>query len=312
MMLRQAPSAPVAAVVGGANVDIGGRAFARLIPHDSNPGAVRISVGGVGRNIAHNLCLLGVPTGLFTAWGQDRNGEFIASSCREAGIDARHVLSLPDQPTSTYLYVANPEGEMSVAISDMAVADAVTPAYLRSCLSMLRQARVIVADTNIPAESLRFLAENVSAPLFCDPVSVAKAVKLLPVLDRIHTLKPNRLEAEILSGIPVRSAEDALRAGRELVRKGVRRVFLSLGEEGCCAVSAGEALILPRIAGQPINATGCGDAMMAGLVWAWLRDLSLRETAQAGQAAASIALESRETINPVLSEAVLKNRMHPG
>ena len=52
--------------------------------------------------------------------------------------------------------------------------------------------------------------------------------------------------------------------------------------------------------------------MMAGLVWAWLRDLSLRETAQAGQAAASIALESRETINPVLSEAVLKNRMHPG
>ena len=44
-----------AAVVGGFNVDIGGRAFGPLISGDSNPGCVSVSLGGVGRNIAHNL-----------------------------------------------------------------------------------------------------------------------------------------------------------------------------------------------------------------------------------------------------------------
>ena len=47
------------AVVGGVNIDVGGRSFAPLVAGDSNPGVIRTSLGGVGRNIAHNLALLG-------------------------------------------------------------------------------------------------------------------------------------------------------------------------------------------------------------------------------------------------------------
>ena len=53
-------SGTYAAVVGGVNVDIGGQSYAPLVARDSNPGRVRISLGGVGRNIAHNMSLLGV------------------------------------------------------------------------------------------------------------------------------------------------------------------------------------------------------------------------------------------------------------
>ena len=48
-----------AVVVGGVNMDIGGTSYAPLVSEDSNPGAVTMSLGGVGRNIAHNLCLMG-------------------------------------------------------------------------------------------------------------------------------------------------------------------------------------------------------------------------------------------------------------
>ena len=58
-----------AAVVGGVNMDICGRPDRSLIPRDSNPGRVRLSPGGVGRNIAHNLALMGVETSLITALG---------------------------------------------------------------------------------------------------------------------------------------------------------------------------------------------------------------------------------------------------
>ena len=64
-------SGEYAAVLGGVNVDIGGQSAAPLVAHDSNPGSVTVSLGGVGRNIAHNMSLLGVDVRFLTAFGDD-------------------------------------------------------------------------------------------------------------------------------------------------------------------------------------------------------------------------------------------------
>jgi len=298
-----------AVVVGGVNVDIGGCSFAPLVDADSNPGKVSISLGGVGRNIAHNMSLMGLEVKMLTAMGADMYGNRIAASCTELGIDASHALRVPDCATSTYLYIADETGEMALALSDMAVCDRITPNYLAANSQVLQNARVIVADTNIPAETLVYLAENCTAPIFCDPVSTIKAEKLRPVLHKIHTLKPNRLEAELLSGVPIREKQDAEKAAKALLEKGVQRVFLSMGAEGVFAATADQQLWLPNIPGQMVSTTGCGDAFMAALVWAWMQDMDLEQTAAAGLAAASIAMESTETINPAMSATALKLRM---
>ncbi len=62
-------------VIGGANIDIGGTPYNKLIPEDSNPGRINIAFGGVGRNIAHNLINLGVRVKLITAVGNDPFGQ---------------------------------------------------------------------------------------------------------------------------------------------------------------------------------------------------------------------------------------------
>ena len=298
-----------AAVVGGVNVDIGGRSDAKLVPADSNPGKVSISLGGVGRNIAHNMALLGVDVKLLSAIGEDVHGNRIAASCAELGIDASHTLRLSDCATSTYLYIADDRGEMAMALSDMAICDRITPGYLSANSQVLQNARVIVADTNIPAETLVWLAENCAAPIFCDPVSTIKAEKLRPVLNKIHTLKPNRLEAELLSGVAIREKADAEHAAKVLLEKGVKRVFLSMGADGVYVADSEQQMWMQNLPGQMVNTTGCGDAFMAALVWAYLQDLDLKETALAGLAAGSIAMESSETINPAMSATALKVRM---
>ena len=66
---------------------------------------------------------------------------------------------------------------------------------------------------------------------------------------------------------------------------------------------------MQNIPGNMVSTTGCGDAVTAALVWAWMNDMSLEESLRAGLAAGSIAMESRETINPAMSATALKLRM---
>ena len=302
-------SGSYAVVVGGVNVDIGGRSFAPLIGADSNPGTVSVSLGGVGRNIAHNLSLLGADVRLLAAYGDDLHGQQVVSSCASLGIDLSHALKVPGGTTSTYLYLTDEQGEMALAVSDMSICEKITPAYLAEHSGVLNNARVVVADANIPAESLRWLAENCTAPLFVDPVSTTKAEKLRGILGKIHTLKPNKLEAELLTGIPIRNKTDLEAAASKLLSTGMQRVFISLGADGALAADQTGCQWLKNIPGNMVNTTGCGDAFMASLVWSYMEGLDLTESARAGLAAGSIAMESEQTINPNMSAEALKQRM---
>ena len=304
-------TAPYVTVVGGVNVDIGGRPEAALVARDSNPGAVCSSMGGVGRNIAHNMALLGLDVRLVTAFGDDLNAQKLAASCAELGIDISQSPVIPGGRTSTYLFINDEQGDMALAVSDMEIYRHLTPQALARRRKLLDGSQVVVVDTNIPAESIAWLAENCAAPLFADPVSTAKAAKLGPVLGKLHTLKPNRLEAELLSGVPITDDGSLNRAADALLSTGLHRVFISLGADGVFAADRGGRARLPCLNGSVVNATGCGDAFMAAIAWAYLQGTDLEDAARAGLAASSIAMESGETINPRLSEEALRQRMSP-
>ena len=303
------PTESFAAVVGGVNVDIGGFSAAPLVPADSNPGQVRVSLGGVGRNIAHNMALLGLDVRLVTVLGDDANAERIAASCGELGIDLSKTLRIPGESTSTYLYIADSGGDMSLAVSDMEICRHLSPAALAARLSFLNRAQVLVLDTNIPAESVRFLCECAEVPIFADPVSVSKAEKLRPVLGKINTLKPNRLEAELLSGVHINDERSLHRAVDALLDTGLHRVFLTLGADGVLAADQNKRLRCPAPRVSIASTTGSGDAFLAALVWAYLQGTDLSGSTAAGLAAAWVAMESQETINPALSALALRDRI---
>ena len=168
---------------------------------------------------------------------------------------------------------------------------------------------VVVVDTNIPTESIEFLAECCTAPIFADPVSTAKAVKLRSVLGRIHTLKPNRIEAELLSGVKITDDASLEEAARVLLDRGMERVFISLGTEGVLAADRRTVLKVPCYKATMRNATGAGDSFMAALSWAFLEGMELEDTAKAAAAVAAMTIESEETINPAISPAALRDRM---
>ena len=302
---------PYAVVCGGVNIDIGAHSFAPLRAKDSNPGKVELSLGGVGRNIAHNMRLLGVPTYLLTAVGGDSRASQVEESCKELGIDLSHALRVPDGRTSTYVFVGDSDGDMAIAVSDMEICKKLTPDYFASQLDLLNGAAAVVVDANLPRESIAYLTEHCTVPVFIDPVSTVKAEKLHGLLGRVHTLKPNRIEAELLSGVKITDDASLHKAAEALLAQGLQRVFISLGGDGVLAAQKDEMQLVPICKAEMRNATGAGDAMMAALVWSFLSGQSLTKSAASGTAAAAIAVESEETINPAMSaEAVEKRLAH--
>lgn len=284
-------------VIGGANVDIGGRPAAALALRDSNPGCVSQRYGGVGRNVAHNLCLLGAEVSLITALGGDLYGDGLRESCRALGMDLSHALCLPEQRSSTYLYVLDGDGDMLVGIADMDITRAITPAALEPAREHLNASDAVVVDANLEEETLQWIAREVTAPLYADPVSAAKATRLRPLLGRLRALKPNALEAQILTGES--EPEAALDA---LLGQGVTRVFLSRGPRGMLAGEGDTRLALPCETLPVVNATGAGDAALSALVWADQNGWDLAACARAALHAGAVTCTVEETNHPHLGE----------
>ena len=220
-------SEPYAVVIGGSNVDITGFPRDKLVLHDSNIGEVRISLGGVGRNIAENLARLGQPTRLLSVVGDDLYGRRILEEAAAIGLDMRDSIILRDRPTSTYLCIMDETRDMAVAINHMDSIEAMTVDYLQARRGIIENAQLCVLDTNLPEPVLDYLLSTFPTrpDFFLDPVSTSKAAKVKGRIGRFHTIKPNRIEAEILSGIPIGCDADLERCAEILHAQGVQRIM---------------------------------------------------------------------------------------
>ncbi|MHB1340977.1 MAG: PfkB family carbohydrate kinase [Coriobacteriia bacterium] len=293
-------------VIGGANTDILGFVDEALIAADSNPGHVRLSAGGVGRNIAENLARLGVTTRFVTAFGEGYDALMLADECRAAGIDVRAVPA-PGVPGSRYLAIMDAAGDLALAVNDMRALEAVTPAAVGLHADALDDAAVIVLDTNLPQVTLEYVAARWSGtPLMLDAVSVAKASRIAGVMNSLHTLKCNALEAAALAGT---AGGDLEAAADALLAAGVPRVVITVGGGGALTARGTQRVrfVPPRV--EVANATGAGDAFMAGLVFATLAGMDVTHSAAFSSAMAAIALTSERTVSESVSESTALDRM---
>lgn len=285
--------------IGGANVDLHGRAAGPIRLRDSNPGRLHLSCGGVMRNILENLARLGVPTAIVSAVGDDGYGRILADSCRQLGMDTGLLRVLPGHRSSCYVSILDDEGDMLVAMSDMAIIKQMGAAFVAEALPVLNQAELVVCDANLSREALEALTAGCRRPLLIDPVSTAWAEMMAPLAGRFDTLKPNRMELQALTGCDCSTSAGVEEGCGRLLKAGAKRVFVSLGADGLYYQdSQGTRL---HAASRPFpllcNATGAGDAAMAGIVWATLRGESPLRTLHCAIAASLCALSAENTID---------------
>lgn len=297
--------------IGAANVDVHGRSKKAINLHDSNPGHMNTSAGGVTRNVSENYARLGGNVKLITAVGDDVYADKIRSECIAAGIDISHIMKVDGHASSTYISVLDEKGDMFVALSDMSVIQEMTIDFLHSQGSVIRGARLITCDPSLPLEVIEEILNLYSdeIPVFVDPVSQAYANKIVDLIGKFHTAKPNLMETEILSGMKINSRKDLYKAAERLLDKGLERIFVSLGSDGCFYMdrSGRQAEKKLKPIDNMVNATGAGDAFMAAVIYSYVNGFNLDKTLDYALAAGVAAISHEKTINPNMSISLIEN-----
>lgn len=311
------PEARSVVVVGGANMDIKAHSSEPAVLRTSNPGAAVTTPGGVGRNIAENLARLGTPTHLVAPVGRDPFGDQLVAHTRAAGVSMDHMV-LADDATGTYLAVIDNDGELLVAVANMAITDRLTVRQLTGARELMANSDLLVVEGNVPPAPAAWILDHAAAtstPVVVDPVSVAKAEHLAQTLapERpLLALTPNLDELAAFVGRPVKDSEAAIaKAAREVHELGVRHVWVRRGTRGSLLSSrhddgSTEVTALPAPSGHGVaDVTGAGDAMTAAFVHALLRGDDPAEAARFGQMAAALTVASADTVRADLSARLI-------
>lgn len=293
-------------VIGSAGLDLVGRAEINLKPGISNPGKLRVSMGGVARNVAENLARLGTDVILITAVGADEQGSQLLEQTATAGVNIEHCLVVQDQNTGTYLAILDPDGNLHLGMDDMRVTAAIHPEHLRERRELFKQASAVFIDANLPEKTLRMvisIAQRSRVPVAADTTSVNLAPVLAPYLDRLWLITANEAEAEALCPIPVPHADQnsALDAARHLVAEGVDIALITMAEFGVGYATADSSGHVPALKTEITDPTGAGDALSAAVIFALLNEIPLDEAIRLGVSAATLALRSPGTVSAELS-----------
>jgi pseudouridine kinase len=293
-------------VIGAAGLDIVGRATATLQKGTSNPGKLRMSDGGVARNVAENLARLNLEVQLITAVGDDRAGRRLLAQARQAHVNVDHALCVPEQPTGIYLALLDARGNLHLGLDDMRVIEAITPDYLREKRALFQNARALFVDANVPEKALSTairLARQANIPIAADATSMSLAPRFKQHLSHLWVFTPNEAEANVLCPQEIEHAQPdtAIDAARHLVSCGVENAIITMAEFGLGYATASGSGHVPALKTEIRDPTGAGDALTGAVMFALLNDIPIDEAVQLGLAAASLTLRTKGTVVPDLS-----------
>ena len=264
-------------VIGAANIDVIAKSKSKLISGDSNPADIKLKAGGVARNIAAMLAMRKIEVDLITAVGNDPFGNLLRESCAGIGINTDAFIIKNSTSTGVYLATLENNGELHAGFNAASAPESIRTAELTKHKKIITEADLLILDLNL-SEKILALALDLrgDGPVLVDAVSVDKVQRIKNFLERVDILKLNRPEAEKLTEITLDTKERVRQASYNIVGRGVKRVFITLGVAGVCAADENKAIFVPAlpIAAKGIKGVkGAGDAFSVGLALSFEEDM---------------------------------------
>jgi ribokinase len=254
------------AVVGSANIDL--TVFTDNFPR---PGETifgrgfNLGFGGKGANQAVAAKLCGADVSMVARVGADLFSEATIRNFGTFGIDTSHVMVTPGASTGVAPIFVDSAGQNRIVVVKGAN-DLLSPADIDAASGLLSRAQTIVLQLEVPLETvyhtLRFArAHGIRTILNPAP---GQPLDLTAIANADYVI-PNETEAEALSGVPVRDLAGARECAGLLLAGGLRRVIITLGENGALLACPESMSHIAPFKVQPVDTTGAGDAFIGSL-----------------------------------------------
>ncbi len=220
-----------------------------------------IGQGGKGANQAVAAARLGSDVLMVAKLGDDPFGRNTVERLAAAGVDARHVGIVPSVASGVATILVEPDGENRIMIAKGAN-DCLLPEDIDKAKDDLLACDLILLQLEIPLPTVYYaiaFAATHGKQVLLNPAPAMPALEI----DRIRDVAfffPNQTELQLLTGRPAETREDAERAARLLIARGIERVVVTLGSQGALLVTATEAVHVPSIPVEVRDTTGAGDA----------------------------------------------------
>jgi len=301
-------------VIGSAGMDVIGSTAQEPKNGISNPAHVRISFGGVSRNIAENLSRLGLDVHLITAVGNDDIGDSLINHAENCGVHTEYCIRSENNATGSYIGILNNKRELRFAMDDMSVLSSVNSSYIIKNKDLFKQADMVFLDMNLAPQTIKTIfsqAKIAKKPVVADTTSSNLAPKLLPYMAQIYMLTANAKEASALCQNPVdiQDRDSAFKAARCFINSGVDIALITLAEFGVSYATAETNGHISAVKTSIVDPTGGGDALTAAVIFGLLNNISLDESIMLGITAASMTLQYPGTVHPDLSIDTLYSKL---
>ena len=254
---------PKIAVVGSANVDL--TTFSDRFPR---PGETifgqkfDLGFGGKGANQAVAARLCGADVFMDAKLGNDLFGEATVKNFASFGIDTSHVRIVNGVSSGVAPIFVEPNGQNRIIVVKGAN-DTLKPADVDAAGEALKRMDTIVLQFEIPMETIAYTVQFAKSNGIRCIVNPAPAQPIDPrQLNAADYFIPNETEAEVITGLPVHSFDEAKKCATALLQLGFRKVLLTLGSRGALLASPESSELIPPFPVNPVDTTGAGDAFI--------------------------------------------------
>jgi ribokinase len=251
-------------------------------------GSFRTYQGGKGANQAVAAARLGYPVKMIGKVGRDDFGRESLAGLRGNGVEVADV-EIQEGESGVAVITVGAQGENSIVVVPGANA-AVTPEFVESKRGVLRNAGMVLAQLEIPVETIVRLAEiceEEGVPLMLDPAPARELPKGL--LRRCAWVTPN--ETEAMSYIREPQTKEPRAVAEELLSQGMEGVVLKRGEKGTyIALRDGSRYAVPAFAVNAVDSVAAGDTFNGAFAVGLLSGRDLIESARYASAAAAISV----------------------
>ena len=275
-------------VVGSINMDLVGTADHIPAAGETILGTdFQMHPGGKGANQAVAAARLGVQVQMISQLGSDDIGSQLRAGLSKAGVDTTPIGTVQGASGVALITVAA-NGENSIVVAPGANSQ-VTPAWLDQQAAYIRKAGIVLAQLEIPLETVVHLAKlcaDANVPLILDPAPARDLPAEL--FKQVAWFTPNETEAAHYIG---ETEKNLNRSAQQFQAKGVGGVILKLGAKGSfLATKSGTEARIQPFQVKAIDSTGAGDAFNGAFAAALTLGQSPLEAAIFASAASAISV----------------------